>query len=539
MSQPSTVDDLTADVLVIGAGPSGAVVSHTLAERGLSVLCLEQGDWVETSQVPGSKPEFELLTRTAWHWEPNVRGRREDYPLELSRAQAPVSMFGAVGGSSVLFGAHWMRLMPSDFRVRTLDGVADDWPISYEDLDPFYNRIDEFIGVAGLGGDPAFPPQDFAMPPHPLGVAGLHMGRAMNDLGWHFWPGTQAIPSTSFKNMAQCVRWGLCERGCPAGAKASFDLAFWPHATAAGARLITGARVARITTAANGLADGAIWIDTAGVEHRVRANSVVLAANGIGTPRLLLMSDDAHPDGLANSSGLVGKNLMIHPNQGVFGVYDEPLESWHGPAGQLIYSLEFYETDPGRDFLRGSKWNLMPFPGVLSVLDLYQDRPFEQRWGAAAHELSRRAGQVLVWFANIDDLPEESNRITLDPTLTDSSGLPAPQVHYTVSDNTRKSLAFAMGKMTEAHRAAGAVHTVESPLVPSGHLLGTARMGDDPASSVVDRFGRSHDVPNLFVVDGSVMVTGGGMNPTSTITALALRTAEHIAETATSMTAVV
>lgn len=520
------LDDLAADVVIVGAGPSGAVVAHTLASQGLSVICLEQGDWVNSSDLPGNKPEFELLTRTQWHWEPNVRGRSADYPLELTDAEAPLSMFAAVGGSSVVYGAHWMRLMPSDFRVRTLDGVADDWPISYADLDPYYNRVDEFIGVAGLGGDPAFPPQDFPLPPHPIGVAGLHMGHAMNKLGWHFWPGTQAIPSSAYKNMGQCVRWGVCERGCPAGAKASFDLAYWPHATAQGARLVTNARVARITTGSGGLADGAIWLDAEGIEHRVRANAVVLAANGIGTPRLLLMSD------LANSSGLVGKNLMIHPNTGVIGVYDEELESWNGPAGQLIYSLEFYETDPSRGFVRGAKWNLMPLPGVLNVLDLYRGRPFEQRWGPAAHALSRRAGKALIWYANIDDLPEETNTVTLDETQRDRSGLPAAKINYTLGENSVRMLEFVTEKMTEAHHAAGAVDTFLDPLVPSGHLLGTARMGNDPSTSVVDGFGRSHDIPNLFIVDGSVMVTGGGMNPTSTITAFALRAAEHIVQTA-------
>lgn len=527
LSVESSLNDLTADVLIIGAGPSGAVVAHTLATRGLSVVCLEQGDWVNPDDLPGSKPEFELLTRTQWSWDADVRGRREDYPLNLTDAEAPVSMFGAVGGSSVVYGAHWQRLLPSDFRVRSLDGVADDWPISYDDLAPYYDRVDEFIGVSGLGGDPAYPPQDFPMPPHPIGKGGVHMGQAMNELGWHFWPGTHAIPSAPYKNMGQCVRWGVCERGCPAGAKASFDLAYWPHAAAAGARLVTGARVSRITTDASGRADGAVWIDAEGVERRARANAVVVAANGIGTPRLLQMSDN-----LANSSGLVGKNLMIHPNRGVIGVYDDELESWNGPAGQLIYSLEFYETDPDRDFVRGSKWNLMPVPGVLNVLDLYRDRPFAERWGPAAHALSRRAGKALAWFANIDDLPEETNTVTLDPSVTDSSGLPAAKISYTLSENSLRNLDFVAEKMTESHLAAGAVDTFLDPLVPSGHLLGTARMGDDPATSVVDRFGRSHDVPNLFVVDGSVMVTGGGVNPTSTITAFALRAAEHLADSA-------
>lgn len=528
----------TADVVVVGAGPSGAVVAHTLATRGFRVVCLEQGGWVGSGDLPGDKPEFELLTRTAWAWDPNARGRREDYPLTLE-TDAPLMMFGAVGGSSVIYGAHWMRLLPSDFRVWTLDGVAADWPIRYEDLHDYYDRVDTFIGVSGLAGDPAFPEQDFPMPPHPIGLGGLHAAEAMNRLGWHWWPGTQAIPPTAFKAMGQCVRWGVCERGCPAGAKASFDVAYWPHATAAGALLVTEARVARVTTTATGLADGVVWLDRDGAEHRLRANAVVLAANGVGTPRLLLMSGDGSPDGLANSSGLVGKNLMIHPNVGSIGVYEESLESWNGPAGQLIYSLEFYETDPARGFVRGSKWNLMPMPGVLGVLDLYADRPFAERWGANAHALSRAAGKVLLWYANIDDLPEETNTVTLDPAATDDSGLPAARIRYAMSENTRRNIEFQRARMDEAHGAAGAADVFDGGLVPSGHLLGTARMGDDPTTSVVDRYGRAHDVPNLFVVDGSVMVTGGAMNPTSTITALALRAAEHLADTASQLPALV
>ena len=174
----------------------------------------------------------------------------------------------------------------------------------------------------------------------------------------------------------------------------------------------------------------------------------------------------------------------------------------------------------------------MPVPGVQTLFALYQDRPFEERWGRAAHALSRRAGKVLAWYANIDDLPEETNTVTLDARLRDSSGLPAPRITYRLGENTLRSLEFAEARMQEAHLAAGAVDTFVDPLVPSGHLLGTARMGDDPATSVVDAFGRSHDVPNLFVVDGSVMVTGGAMNPTSTIASFALRAAEHLADTA-------
>jgi choline dehydrogenase-like flavoprotein len=523
------------DVLIIGAGPSGAVTAHTLASAGMSVLCLEQGDWINPTDYPGNKLEFELLLRKEWHANPNTRGRPQDYPINVADSDISPVMFAGVGGSSIHYGAHWMRLKPSDFRVKTLDGICDDWPIDYKELHPYYDRVDKFLGVSGLSGDPAYPDQTIDMPPHPLGPGGMRMAKAMNSLGWHWWPGTQAIPTWKFKNLAQCVRWGVCETGCPAGAKGSFDIGYWPHATAAGAKLLTGARVREITTNAEGRADSAIWIDREGNEHRQAARVVVLAANGIGTSRLLLLSASSRfPDGLANSSRLVGKNLMLHPNNEVVGLYDEDLKSWRGPAGQLMYSLQFYETDPSRGFYRGAKMNLMPRPGILSILGEFDERPFEERWGPAIHEISRFAGRALSWGANIEDLPEESNRVTLDPVLTDSDGIPAPKVEYRISENSKKSLAFMLGRMTEIHEAAGAVHIFRHPLSQEqpGHILGTARAGNDRSRSVVDRYGRTHDVPNLFIVDGSVMVTGGGINPTATIAAWALRTAEHIIATA-------
>jgi choline dehydrogenase-like flavoprotein len=528
MSKP--FDDI--DVVIVGAGPSGAVAAHTLASEGLKVVCLEQGDWVSPAEYPGNKPEFELLLQKKWSWNPNTRGRSEDYPMNLDSADVTPIMFAGVGGSSLLYGAQWMRLLPSDFRVRTLDGICDDWPISYDDLHPFYNRVDNFLGVAGLGGDPAYPAQDYEMPPHPLGKGGVRAAEGMNKLGWHWWPGTQAIPSAKFKEMAKCVRWGVCETGCPAGAKASFDLGYWPHAKAAGARLITGARVREITTNSSGLADGVLYVDREGNEHKQRARIVILAANGIGTSRLLLLSKSAaFPDGLGNSSGLVGKNLMLHPNNEVIGLYEEEIESWKGPAGQLIYSLEFYETDRSRGFYGGAKMNLMPVPGILRFLSGFDGLPFDKRWGQSTHELDKYAGRALSWAGNIEDFPEESNRVVLDPVLTDGDGIPAPRIEYKISENTQKILDFTLERMTEMHQAAGATHTLRKPLwrEAPGHILGTARMGNDPKTSVVNSYGRSHDVPNLYIVDGSVMVTSGAVNPTSTIAALALRTAEHIA----------
>jgi choline dehydrogenase-like flavoprotein len=299
---------------------------------------------------------------------------------------------------------------------------------------------------------------------------------------------------------------------------------------------VTGARVRKIVTGASGLAEGAIWVDREGDEHLQKAQVVVLCANGIGTARLLLLSADqgSHRDGLANSSGLVGKNLMLHPNCAVMGYYDEDLNSWRGPAGELVHSMEFYDTRPEHGFVRGSKLQALALPGPLTTVEFHRRLGFDRVWGASFHEVARRHGRGLLWCANTEDLPEESNRITLDDRLTDSDGIPAPRVHYRISENTRSILKFTVERLEELHAAGSAVETFSTELVVDqpGHLLGTARMGDDPARSVTDSFGRCHDVDNLFIADGSLMVTSGAANPTCTIAALALRVGQQIAETA-------
>jgi choline dehydrogenase-like flavoprotein len=391
--------------------------------------------------------------------------------------------------------------------------------------------------VSGLGGDTAYPEGlDYPLPPHPLGKPGLKAAEAANTLGWHWWPGTNAIPSQKYKTLEQCGRWGVCEWGCPQGAKASFDLIYMPQALQAGAQVFTGARVRKIVTDDRGLATGAEYINRDGRAVFQAARSVVLCANGIGTPRLLLLSaTDACPEGLANSSGLVGRNLMLHPNCTALGYYDEDLESWRGPAGQLIHSMQFYETDKSRGFVRGAKLHALPTPGPLNAIEAHRELDFDELWGAPIHDVARSARNGILWAANTEDLPEVHNRVTLSPTLVDSDGLPAPKVEYRVSDNTRKLLKFTVERMVEAHKAAGAkrVITQELWVDQPGHLLGTARMGDDPETSVVDSYGKTHDVDNLYIADGSIFVTSGSANPTCTIAALALRVGKKLVEQVT------
>jgi choline dehydrogenase-like flavoprotein len=319
-------------------------------------------------------------------------------------------------------------------------------------------------------------------------------------------------------------------QGCPEGAKASTDVTHWPAAVQNGARLMTHARVSRILMNKEGLATGAEFVRPDGTWDVVKADVVILAANAIGTPRILLNSaGPRHPQGLANSSGLVGKRLMVHPFANVMGYFDEDMESWNGHVGAKITSYEFYETDTSRGFVRGAKWSLAPTGGPLNAA--LPTRAGNDVWGPEHHDAVRRhLGRTISWGIFGEDLPDEANRVEIDSALTDSSGLPAPKISYKVGDNSRALLDFNIARATESLQAAGAYDIASESLMRySGwHLLGTARMGEDPASSVVDQYGRSHDVPNLFIVDGSVFVTSGGVNPTSTISALALRSVEHL-----------
>jgi choline dehydrogenase-like flavoprotein len=278
------------------------------------------------------------------------------------------------------------------------------------------------------------------------------------------------------------------------------------------------------------MASGVIYYDADGKEHFQPAEVVILACNAIGTARILLNSASSRsPNGLANSSGLVGKNLMFHPYARIAGYFDETLDGHRGP-GNCIWSQEFYETDPARDFVRGYTFEFSRGQGpVMAAVHGMQTGRLP--WGEAHHGAYRKLfGHRTGMVAICEDLPEAHNTVTLDPALKDSNGIPAPKINYTLSDNSRKMLDHAVARASEILRAAGA-HDVwhEAPLADGGwHLMGTARMGTDPARSVVNEWGRSHDVKNLFVVDGSIFVTSAGVNPTRTIQALALYVADSM-----------
>jgi choline dehydrogenase-like flavoprotein len=518
------------DVLIIGSGASGAAVAWSLAETKMKILCLEQGDWMKNSEFPSHGRDWEARRFADFAISPNERGRLTDYPVNDTDSPMKIANFNGVGGGTILYTAHFPRMHPSDFRVRSLDGVADDWPIDYWTLEPYFAENDRMMGVSGLAGDPGVPSRNPPMPPIPLGKTGTRYARAMNKLGWHWWPSDTTVATTEYDGRAPCINLGHCTPGCAQGAKASTDITYWPLALRSGVELRTRCRVREVTTNEHGMASGAIYYDADGVEQFQPAEVVILACNGIGTPRLLLNSASSRfPHGLANSSGLVGKNLMLHPWPQVFGFVDERLDGDRGPM-TTMWSKQFYETDPARDFVRGYTLQFARGTGVVNeaITSVAAGR---LPWGEDHHRIYRElVYRRLTIGVACEDLPEEHNRVTLDPVLKDSHGIPAPKIDYVISENTRRMMEHGIARAEEIMTAAGATRLFASRTVLNspGHLLGTARMGHDPERSVVNAWGRCHDVKNLFIVDGSIWVTSGGVNPTSTIQALALYIADSI-----------
>lgn len=520
-----------SDVLIIGAGAGGAASAWRLSQGGLRVTCLEQGDWPD-AVGPGSDPMWERRRLADWSPNPNIRRAPADYSIDDSASPIRALMWNGVGGSSVMWSAHLPRMHPSDFRMRTLDGVGSDWPLSYDDLAPYYELNEIMTGVAGASGDPAYPASKAPrLPPIALLPGEHRIIAAFEQLGWHWWPSDVALNTVAYgEGRGACVRCGPCELGCHVRARASADVVYWPAALAAGVRLVTGARVAEISLDARGRATGAVWIDRGGVRRLARARAVVLAANGIGTPRLMLMSASGlYPAGLANSSGLVGRRLMLHPFARVTGVFDETIGGHRGNTPGGIASHEFYETDRTRGFVRGVK--LQVFRSNGPALTALGGTAYALPWGARHHSRFNEVfGRTLSVSICSDDMPDPANRVELSPGQPDGDGLPGVRMIYSVSRDCRSALDFGIARSEELLRVGGATETFALALLRDAgfHLMGTAGMGTNPGASVTDPIGRTHDVPNLFVADGSTFVTAGAVNPTHTIQALALRQADEI-----------
>ena len=519
------------DVLIIGAGASGAAMAWSLADTKMRIVCLEQGASMNPLAYPSTGRDWEARALSDMATNPNVRGLPGDYPINEADSPIKVANFNGVGGGTVLYAGHFPRFHPSDFCVKSLDGVAEDWPIDYAQLAPYYAENERMTGVAGLAGDPAYPTDNAQrLPPLPLGESGKILAKGFNKLGWHWWPSDTAIITEDYDGRAKCINLGACGTGCAQGAKGSSDITYWPHALRAGVELRTRCRVREILVGEDGTATGAAYYDARGAEYEIKAHMVIVACNGIGTPRLLLNSkSNQHPHGLANSSGLVGKNLMFHPYAWIQGIFAERTDGFAGPH-KMIRSQEFYESDAKRGYARG--YTLEIQRGMAPVRTAHTGlRHGRIPWGKGHHDAYRRMFAHATGMVGVcEDLPEEHNRVTLDPQLKDANGIPAPKISYTLSENSKRMLQHATERATEILKAAGAIDVLtESPMPHAGwHLMGTARMGTDSSRSVVNEWGRAHDCRNLFIVDGSIFVTSAGVNPTNTIQALTLYIADQI-----------
>ena len=518
------------DVLIIGSGATGSIAALVLAKAGHDVVCLEQGGWIEPGDFAHLHNDWAWRRATSWNPDVNMRSHPDDYPVDSDSSQ--VLMWNGVGGSTNVYGAIWPRYRPSDFRKGDEHGLQPNWPITYEDIAPHYDRVDLLLGTSGLAGDPAQPPRaPCPTGPLPFTAAAGRLAGAFDALGWHWWPVEAGVVSEAYDGRPGCNGCGMCN-GCPRGSMTLNSRSIWPKALAAGARLQTHARVLRIETGADGRATGAIWKNRiTDMEERTRARIVIVAANGVGTPRLLLASGN-----LANSSGMVGRNLLHHTLVAAQIWVDEPVNGQMGYVASLI-SREFAETDVSRGFVNGFNFNCLTSTPSAGEMTTGWMSGTTAPWGAGHHEwFEKHFGHSIGLFAIGDDLPNPDNRVFLDESRTDEDGVPVIRMHYEPGENDRRMMNYMLDRLEDVGRAAGAFEIALQDYrdangvyrTPAWHMIGTCRMGADPETSVVNGWHQSWDVPNMFIMDGSVLATGGVVNPTPTISALALRASEHI-----------
>lgn len=536
------------DFAIVGSGSAGGIIAKELSTSGFDVVVFEQGPYRKARDFTHDELSvacYKELLGGGHEAQQQTFRQHESEAAVVARTHVPAEYAQTVGGSSVHFSANFWRLRENDFKERSLLGPISgthfaDWPITYEELEPYYTRVDWEIGVSGAPGPFDAPrSRPFPLPPMPIKSSGVLLERAAKKLGLHAQVEPLAILSRPHNGRAPCTNCGYCMGfGCEIGAKSSTLAAMIPLAEASGrCELRTECAVFRLSTDRNGRVSEVHYYDADGKQHSQRARAVVVSANGAETSRLLLSSAcGKHRDGLANSSGFVGKNLMFNCHSVAGGVFEHPLNEFKSvQVSRIIH--DFYEADPARGFYGGGGIDARPLRAATPILfaDISMP-PGAPRWGAEYKDLlaSNFRHQMTIVGATTS-LAQDSNNITLDPTHKDRWGRPSIRVTYRDHADDLAMATFLQDRAMELFDAAGAKSSWRLPVHGQrggAHLLGTCRMGNDPQTSVVDKYHRSHDVPNLFICDGSSLVTSGRGQPTMTIMALAFRAAEHIAAAA-------
>ena len=503
-------------VVIIGTGGGGGGLANELAPKGGKVVALEAGGrYLPEDYV---NDEWESFGQLAWL---DPRTTSGDWRVAKDFSGLPAWIVKAVGGTTTHWAGASLRFQDHEWKALTNYGRVDganllDWPIDGAEMAPWYDKAETKLGVTRTGDRPGLPGNNnykvLEKGALALGYKEVHTGR-------------MAINSLEYDNRLACQQTGFCFQGCKWGAKWSAAYTEIPAGEATGnLEVRERCHVARIEHNEAGKVTGVVYFDANGAEQRQAARIVCVAGNTIESPRLLLNSASSmFPDGLANSSGQVGRNYMRHVTGSVYAVFDKPVRMWRGTTMAGIVQDEA-RHDPGRGFVGGYELETLSLglPFMAAFLD---PGGWGREFTTALDGYENMAG---MWIVG-EDMPQETNRVTLNSEVKDQFGLPAPNVNFSDHPNDVAMRNHAYQQGIAIYNAVGATRTFPTPPYPSTHNLGTNRMSENARDGVVNKWGQTHDIPNLFISDGSQFTTGAAENPTLTIVALAIRQADHIA----------
>ena len=504
-------------VVIVGSGAGGGTLGTELALKGVKTVILEAGGRYEIEDFIND--EWASFTQLAWT---DMRTTSGSWRVHKDFPNLPAWIVKSVGGSTVHWAGASLRFQEHEFKTRATYGNVLganllDWPIALGEMEPYYAKAEDKMGVTRSNNIPGLPGNNnfkvLEAGARKLGYKEVHTGRI-------------AINSEPRDGRGACQQIGFCFQGCKSGAKWSTLYAEIPKGEATGnLEVRPNSQVIKIEHDASGKVTGVVYADKDGKMQRQKARIVAVAGNSLESPRLLLNSASTmFPDGLANSSGQVGRNYMRHTTASVYAVFDKPVRMWRGTTMAGIVRDESF-NNPKRGFVGGYELETLSL-GLPFMAAFLNPGGWGREFASALDSYENMAG---MWIVG-EDMPQETNRVTLDPAAKDQFGIPVASVHFDdhANDVAMRDHAWSRGKAI--YEAAGATNVFPTPPYPSTHNLGTNRMSERARDGVVNAHGQTHDIKNLFVSDGSQFTTGGAENPTLTIVALAIRQADYIAE---------